>query len=163
MRPLTEKTIRSSFLNASQRERNSLTLPADFDTTDWDNLDFFGWRDSKLPAVGYVFGEFDGGPAGIMVRQVESKLRSRPQCSWCEDVTLPNDVVYFSAKRAGAAGRNGNTVGTLVCANFECSANVRTRPPLPYAGFDFDAAQQRRVAALAENYRNFANKIRDGE
>jgi FBP C-terminal treble-clef zinc-finger len=163
MEPLTEKTIRSSFINASLRERNGLILPAGFESLDWDTRDFLGWRDSKSPAIGYVIARLDDGPVGVLLRQVESKLRSRPQCAWCEDVTLPNDVVYFNARRAGPAGRNGNTIGTLVCADFECPANVRRLPPLPYAGFDLQAARAQRIVALGEHVRNFVHKIRDGE
>ncbi len=44
-----------------------------------------------------------------MFRKAEGKTRSRPQCSWCEDVNLPNDVTFFNAKQAGPAGRNGDT------------------------------------------------------
>ncbi|GAA4373143.1 FBP domain-containing protein [Paeniglutamicibacter cryotolerans] len=119
MLPLNEKQIRSSFLNASLRERKAITLPTGFDELEWDALDFLGWRDEKIPAFGYVVGEVDGAPVGVLMRQIDGKTRNRPQCSWCEDVNLPNDVVFFNAKRGGQAGRNGDTLGMLVCAKFE--------------------------------------------
>jgi hypothetical protein len=162
VQPISESTIRSTFLNASQRERNGLTLPS-LETLAWDNLDYLGWRDGKVPSLGYVFVELDDGPVGILLRQSEGSTRSRAQCSWCEDVQLPNDVAMFSAKRSGASGRNGNTVGTLVCAAFECSANVRKRPPMAYLGFDVDAARERRIEALRAHVRAFAFDIRDGQ
>ncbi|MCQ9165526.1 FBP domain-containing protein [Arthrobacter sp. STN4] len=161
MQPMTENDLRDSLINASRRERTALALPADFDTLDWENLDFLGWRDAKLPAVGYVVGACEGGPVGIMLREVDSKARSRPQCSWCEDVLLPNDVVYFNARRAGKAGRNGNTVGTLACSHFECSANARRLPPLPYPGFDLESGRQRRIVGLRGNFASFVRKVRD--
>ncbi|WEG10553.1 FBP domain-containing protein [Microbacterium horticulturae] len=161
MHTLTEKDLRASFVNASQRERNSLTLPDDFGQLDWEELDFLGWRDAKYALQGYVVVPVDGAPVGILLRESEQRARTRPQCSWCEDVTLPNDVVFFSAKRAGRAGRNGDTVGTLVCARFECQRNVRKLPPLAYPGFDRDAARQRRIEALHDNVLNFARDIRD--
>jgi len=161
MHALTEKELRASFVNASQRERNALTLPADFDAIDWDASDFLGWRDAKFALQGYIIVPVDDRPVGILLRESEQRTRTRPQCSWCEDVTLPNDVVFFSAKRAGRAGRNGDTVGTLVCAHFECAANVRRLPPLAYPGFDREAARGRRIEALRENVVNFARDIRD--
>ena len=82
--------------------------------------------------------------------------------SWCEDVTLPNDVVSFNARRAGAAGRKGDSISTLVCAAFECPVNVRTQPTARYVGFDVEAAMQRRIAALAEHVEGFARAVRDG-
>ena len=129
----------------------------------WDDLDYFGWRDRKQPAVGYVVAEIDDVPVGVLLRQADGRTRSRPQCSWCEDVHLPNDVVFFIAKRAGKAGRNGNTLGTLVCAEFECSANVRKRPPTAYVGFDVEAARQRRMDALREHVQTFVRRVQDGD
>lgn len=161
MHALTEKDVRTSFVNASQRERNTLTLPADFSDIDWATLDFLGWRDAKFALQGYIVVPVDDEPVGILLRESEQRTRTRPQCSWCEDVTLPNDVVFFSAKRAGSAGRNGDTVGTLVCARFECPTNVRRLPPLAYPGFDREAARDRRITALRDNVVNFARDIRD--
>jgi hypothetical protein len=161
MRPLVESDIRSSFLNTSLSERKAIAVP-DLGGVDWERLDFLGWRDRKLAQVGYIVVELDGAPAGLLLRQAEARPRSRAQCSWCADVTLPNDVVLFSTKRTGDAGRRGDTVGTLVCAHFECSANVRRRPATAYIGFDVEAARQRRVEALRTNVEAFARGIRDG-
>ncbi|PJJ71982.1 treble-clef zinc-finger protein [Diaminobutyricimonas aerilata] len=159
MRSITEKQLRSCFVNASLRERNALTLPDGFDDLRWDDLDYLGWRDRKSPQLGYVVVDLDDGPVGIMLRRSDGAARTRPQCAWCEDVHLPNEVLFFSAKRAGQAGRNGNTVGTLVCAQFECSANVRKRPPVAYVGFDVEAARRARIETLRENVRNFAATV----
>ena len=163
MLQLTATDIRSSFINASLRERKALTLPRDLENLPWDNLDYLGWRDPKIPGIGYVIVELEEGPVGILLRQADGKTKTRPQCSWCEDVHLPNDVVFFSIKRAGQAGRNGDTVGTLVCAGFECSANVRKLPPVAYIGFDVEAARQRRIEALGTHVRNFVHNMRDGK
>jgi FBP C-terminal treble-clef zinc-finger len=161
MQPVLETSIRSSFVNASQRERSTMTLPP-LAELDWNRVDYLGWRDAKIPSLGYVVAVQDDHPVGVMLRQADGKARSRAQCSWCEDVQLPNDVVLFSAKRAGAAGRNGNTVGTLVCSNFECSANVRRQPAMAYIGFDVDAARLQRIAALQRHVDAFVRDIRDG-
>ncbi|MGH1548737.1 FBP domain-containing protein [Leifsonia poae] len=162
MIPLTESQIRSSFVNASQRERKELTLP-DLAQLRFDDLDYLGWRDRRQPALGYVVAVVDGEPVGVLLRQADGRIRSRPQCSWCEDVHLPNDVVFFIAKRAGKAGRNGNTLGTLVCDHFQCSANVRKRPPTAYVGFDVEAARQQRIDALREHVDAFVRRVMDGD
>jgi hypothetical protein len=159
MLPLTEKDIRSSFVNASLRERNAIVLPPTFDDLAWANLDYLGWRDVKTPAIGYVVARVDDAPVGVLLRQSGDRPRSRAQCSWCEDVTLPNDVVLFSARRAGHAGRNGDTVATLVCSHFECSRNVRTLPPSAYLGFDREAARVHRIDVLRRRIENFARDI----
>jgi hypothetical protein len=163
MTPLTEARIRASFVNASLRERSGLVVPADLGDRRWDRLSYLGWRDRRSPQLGYVVVELDDAPVGVILREADAKTRSRPQCSWCEDVTLPNDVVFYTARRAGAAGRNGNTIGTLACADFECSTNVRKLPPVAYLGFDVEAARDRRIEALGDHVRSFVRLVRDGD
>ena len=160
MHAFTEKDIRASFVNASLRERNALVLPSLADVP-WDELDYLGWRDPKQPLAGFIVVPVDDAPVGILLRRTEQRLRTRAQCSWCEDVTLPNEVVFFSARRAGKAGRNGDTVGTLLCERFECSANVRRPVPPAYLGFDVGAARQRRIETLRTHAATFARDIRD--
>ena len=53
-------------------------------------------------------------------------------------------------------------MGELLCAEFECSVNVRRRPPLAYVGFDVESARRGRIEALREHARNFARNVRDG-
>ncbi len=158
MRVIDAARIRASFINVSVRERKSLVLP-DLSAVAWDRIDYLGWRDPKLPRVGYVVVIVDDEPVGIMLTQTEASPRSRTQCVWCADVQLPNDVVLFSAKRAGAAGRRGDTVGTYACAAFECNANVRRKPRTAYIGFDVEAARQARIAALGANVERFARDV----
>jgi hypothetical protein len=148
MLAVTEKTIRDSFINASKKEVSDMTLPDDFDAIDFEKLDYVGWRDRKIARRAYIAVETDSGLVCVMLKQAEASTRSRAQCSWCQDVTLPNDVALFTARKAGASGRNGNVIGTLICANFECSANVRRLPPVAYLGYDVEAARLERILTL---------------
>jgi hypothetical protein len=50
-------------------------------------------------------------------------------------------------------------VGTLVCANFGCSATVRRLPPLAYEGFDREAAREQRIIRLQEHVRAFVGAL----
>ncbi|WP_420820324.1 FBP domain-containing protein [Specibacter cremeus] len=43
----------------------------------------------------------------------------------CRAVDSEADVYLWVTKRAGRSGRTGSTLGTLICAKFHCSANVR--------------------------------------
>lgn len=158
MHPFTDKEIRASFINTSLKERSSIALP-ELGGIAWDELDFLGWRDRRLDNIGYVVARLGAEPIGVMLRTGNGRTRTRPQCSWCEDVHLPNDVVFFSAKRAGRAGRNGDTLGTFVCAGFECSANVRKPPPLAYVGFDAEAARVERIERLRGNVSRFVASV----
>ncbi len=100
---------------------------------------------------------------GIVFRRAGGKIRNRAQCPWCEDVDLPNDVVFFNAKAGGQAGRDGDTIGMLVCADFECPTNVRMMKSLPCIGFDREAEVRRRISVLREHVLNFAKRVRHGE
>ncbi|GGA54895.1 hypothetical protein GCM10011490_00880 [Pseudoclavibacter endophyticus] len=158
MLSLDDARIRASFANVSVRERKNIVLP-DPSTIDWEHVDYLGWRDPRLPLVGYVVAVVDDEPVGLVLRQTESSPRRRTLCSWCNDVTLPNDVVLFSARRGGAAGRRGDSKGTYICQRFECNDNVRKLPPAAYAGFDREAARQERIASLRERVATFIASV----
>ena len=155
---LDETTIRAAFVNATRKELSELTLP-DLSEISWDRLDYLGWRDRRLAKRAYIVVPVDGGLIGVVLKQAEASPRSRAQCSWCQDIHLPNDVALFSAKRSGAGGRVGNTVGILICSNFECSVNVRKAAPMAYIGFDAEAARVERIAVLRERAATFASEV----
>ena len=112
MLPLSADAIRASFINASRKEAASLTLPADFNTLDWERLDYLGWRDPKLERRAYVVvPTLDGRIVGVLLRHPGTAVRRLAQCSWCADTSIPNPVVLYSAKRSGESGRLGNAVG----------------------------------------------------
>ena len=159
MLPLTTATVKASFVNASRKVVADITLPAGIDQLDWTELDYLGWTDPKLKRRSYVVVPVDGEPVGLVLRQADASPRRRTQCSWCRDVKLPNDVVLFSAQRAGAAGRNGDTVATWVCAEFQCSVNVRKLPSVAYVGFDVAAARLERMAMLSTRSAGFVTEV----
>lgn len=163
MRPATENLIRTSFINASRKEVKDMTLPTSFGElteAEWSDLDYYGWRDPKFPKRGYaLIPRIDAEPVTVAFRQAEASPQSRAMCDWCRDVRLPNDVVFWSAKRVGDAGRRGNTVGTLICRDFECSHNVRNDPPPAYEGFDAVAARVQRIEDLQLRLTNFADML----
>ena len=76
MYELTAARIRSSFINASRSEAAKLTLPRNFDSLDWDSLDFLGWRDGKMPLRGYLVLPGANGPVGIMLRAIPALLET---------------------------------------------------------------------------------------
>ena len=154
MHPLTEKQIRDSFVNATKREVAQATLP-DLDALDWNRLDYLGWRDRKAPLAAYAVVEVDGSPTGILLRAGDpgaGGVRRTALCAWCTDLGATDDVTLSVARRAGASGRQGNSVGTLICSEFICSQNVRRRPTSVEAGTDVDRrlVVDRRIAELRE-------------
>ena len=162
MLPLNNESVRASFINASRKELADLALP-DLATLDWDRLDYLGWRDAKFAKRAYIVVPVDDGVIGVVLKQADADPRSRAQCSWCQDITLPNDVVIYGARKAGHAGRKGDTLATLLCENFQCSANVRKLPPVAYLGFDVEAARADRMLGLRARAAAFASAVRAEE
>lgn len=160
MRPIDERTLRASFLNASRKEVSDLNLPAGFAELDFARLDYLGWVDPKLPRRSYVVAWADDVLTGVILQRAEQRVTARAQCSWCEDVTLRNDVQLYVARKAGPAGRKGDTIGTLVCAEFGCSQNVRVLPPLAYDGYDRELARELRIVKLQEHVAAFIAAVR---
>lgn len=160
MRPIDERALRASFINASRKEVSDLNLPAGFDDIDFEKLDYLGWTDPKMPRRAYVVVWIDDVATGVFLQRAEQRVIARAQCSWCEDVTLRNDVQLFVARKAGPAGRKGDSVGILTCAEFGCSTNVRILPPLAYEGYDRELARELRIVRLQEHVAAFVGAVR---
>ncbi|MGY1698519.1 FBP domain-containing protein [Geodermatophilus sp. SYSU D00766] len=128
---MTETQVRRSFVNCSKGEANSATLPRDLADLPWDELEVLGWRDAKAPLRGYLVVQREGRPVGIALRAAESRMSARRSvmCLLCRSTQSGDAVSLFTARRAGEAGRNGNTVGTYVCADLGCAARARTEIP----------------------------------
>lgn len=160
---LSEKEIRASFVNATRREVTNATLP-NLSELRWDRLDYLGWRDRKAPLSAYVVVPLPEGPTGIILRASErGTVRRRTMCAWCEDVVETGDVTLYAARRGGAEGRRGNTLGTLICTEFGCSRNVRRLPTSSEAGTNDEAVReaimQTRRAGMIERSHGFVAEI----
>lgn len=171
MNSLTEHDIRASFVNASRREVKEVTLP-DVDRVPWDDLDYLGWSDAKRPAVAYVVMSLPedaaGMPVGVMLRAApRGPERRKMLCSWCQDIVAKDEVSMFVARRAGAPGRRGDTIGTSICAGFDCSSHARRAPTLVEMSRGAAAEEKEywiglRVEELRTRASHFIRLVRDG-
>ncbi|NKX52985.1 FBP domain-containing protein [Arthrobacter mobilis] len=161
MEQLTESAIRKSFINATRSEVSALNLPAGFAELDWDNLDYLGWRDPKMPQRGYLVTPLAGRPVGVLLRAPETSTpgNKRVLCALCQDVHSEEDVYLYVARRAGQPGRDGNTVGTLICADFFCSANVRLQVPATPIHPDPEVVTAGRIAGLRQRTALFLQRV----
>lgn len=129
MEPLTEAQIRSSFVNCSKGESRRLGLPRNgLRELPWADLDFLGWRDPGAPERNYLVTERDGRYVGIALRVPPSARRSLTRsslCSICLTGHVGSGVGLLAAPKVGAAGRQGNTVASYMCADLACPLYVR--------------------------------------
>jgi hypothetical protein len=159
---LTEQQLRRSFVNCSQGEAKGLSLPKDFGTLAWAELELLGWRDPKAPLRGYLVVETADRPVGIAVRAADTRMSSRTtaMCLLCQTAQSGDAVSLFTAKRTGEAGRNGDTVGTYMCADLRCAQRVRTEIPPWLADRNPAEVVAERAADLRERVRGFVDAVR---
>ena len=162
MHALTEQQVRRSFVNCSQGEAKGLALPKDFADLDWASLELLGWRDPKAPLRGYLVVDTGEGPVGVAVRAADTRMSSRTaaMCLLCQTARTGDAVSLFTAKRTGAAGRNGNTVGTYMCADLGCADRVRTEIPPWLQDRDPAEVVAERAAELRERVQGFVEAVR---
>jgi hypothetical protein len=130
MIPVSEAELRESFVNCSKGEAKRINPPRRLAALPWPDLDFLGWRDPGAPERGYLVAEHHGRLVGLSLRvpaNVRRSLIKTTVCSICLTAHLGSGVSLFAAAKAGAAGREGNTVGTYMCADLACPLYVRGR------------------------------------
>ncbi|WP_328407902.1 FBP domain-containing protein [Streptomyces violaceus] len=127
MKPLTEQDIRTSFINCSKGEAKRLAVPRDLGERPWDDLDFLGWRDPGAPDRSYLVTEREGRLVGVTMRFQPARRGplQRSMCSLCLTTHPRGGVSLMTARKAGAAGREGNSVGVYMCTDLACSLYVR--------------------------------------
>lgn len=161
MEPLTEREIRASFVNCSKGDAKRLTVPPDLDNRPWDDLDFLGWSDPGLPGRAYLVIPEAGGLAGIALRYETGGPRRSQMCTICSTTHSNGGVVLMTARKAGEAGRRGNTTGTYMCEDLSCSLYAR-RKKTPALGRayrdDFDIDD--RIRQIDQHVTAFLGRVR---
>ncbi|WP_327084879.1 FBP domain-containing protein [Nonomuraea sp. NBC_01738] len=162
MDPLDDKQLRSSFVNCSKGEASRINLPRD---VPWADLDFLGWRDPGAPERGYLVARHRGELVGVTLRFPTDVTRSFTKstvCSVCVSAHSGQGVALFVAPRAGAPGRQGNTVGTYLCADLRCPLYVRGKK-LTDLGMQFETLTlEERVERMTANLGLFLDRVFNG-
>ncbi|WP_020658230.1 FBP domain-containing protein [Amycolatopsis benzoatilytica] len=162
MEPIAEHVLRASFINASKGEAARMNLPRDFAETAWSDLDFLGWHDPGARERAWLVAERDGQVVGLSLRVAPPGSRgftARSMCSMCLTTRTGGGVTLMTARKTGAAGRRGNSVGQYVCADLACSLYVRGRKQSAGAQFDEAMTVEDKIARLRLNLEAFLDKV----
>ncbi|MGW0469561.1 FBP domain-containing protein [Streptomyces sp. NPDC003027] len=165
--PLTDRQIRSSFVNCTKGEASRLRLPLDFAELPWQDLDFLGWVDPGAPLRAHLVVPREDGPLGITLRVPGMSRTSAVKSSLCQ-VCLTghasSGVTLLAAPLAGSRGREGNTVGIYVCADLACSLYVRGKrqPRLRAGRHEESLAPEERIDRMMTNLNAFLAKVTAG-
>ncbi|GLW46625.1 hypothetical protein Stsp02_22870 [Streptomyces sp. NBRC 14336] len=162
MKALTESEIRSSFVNCSKGEAKRLSVPRDLDQLPWDDLDFLGWRDPGAPDRSYLVTERDGRLIGVTLRfpSQQRGFLHRSLCSLCLTTHRGGGVSLMTARKAGPAGREGNSVGLYMCTDLACSLYLRGKK-IPDSGIRIEESLtlEEQIARTEGNLSAFLEKL----
>jgi hypothetical protein len=162
MRPIAESDIRASFVNCTKGEAKRLALPRELATTPWDDLDFLGWQDGAAPDRAYLVAEFGDAPVGVALRRASGgagRMR-RTMCSLCLTTHTAGGVSLLTARRAGKAGQQGNSVGLYACSDLACSLYLRGKKEVWAAGkIQESLSVPEKVDRLTTNLTGFLSRI----
>lgn len=164
MRSLTEQDIRGSFVNCSKGEAKRLFVPHDLGERAWSDLDFLGWRDPGAPDRGYLVTERadQGRLMGVALRFQPARrgFLHRSMCSLCLTTHPRGGVSLMTARRAGTAGREGNSVGAYMCTDLACSLYLRGRK-IPETGprFEETLTLEEQITRTLNNLHAFLDKV----
>ncbi|GHF00151.1 FBP domain-containing protein [Streptomyces fumanus] len=162
MKPLTEQDIRASFINCSKGEAKRVNIPRDLDERPWDDLDFLGWRDPGAPDRSYLVAGLGDRPVGVALRFQPARpgFLHRSMCALCLTTHPRGGVSLMTARKAGPAGRDGNSVGLYMCTDLACSFYVRGKKT-PEAGgrFEESLTLEEQIARTTANLSGFLDKL----
>ncbi|MEU6447545.1 FBP domain-containing protein [Streptomyces sp. NPDC048232] len=163
MNPLTEHDIRTSFVNCSKGEAKRLPLPKDLaDIDHWGDLDFLGWCDLSAPARSYLVAEREGVPVGVTLRSSSTArgFLRRSMCSLCLTTHPGSGVALMSARKAGSAGREGNSVGLYICTDLDCPLYVRgKKKPAPGGRMEETLTVEQQIDRTRANLAAFLDRL----
>ena len=163
MHPLTEPEIRAAFVNCTKGETKRLNVPRNLSELPWEDLDFLGWRDPGAPDRGCLVAEHHGTLTGVVLRVpqgVRHSLTRTNVCSVCITPHAGSGVALLAAPKAGPAGRQGNTVGTYVCADLACPLYVRGLKRTELGSrYEESLSEDERIARMLGNLGAFLDQV----
>ncbi|MEV4629480.1 FBP domain-containing protein [Micromonospora sp. NPDC049523] len=162
MEPLTEREIRTSFVNCTKGEVKRLAMPRDLAERPWDHLDFLGWRDPAAPQRAYLVAESADGPVGVALRLAapHAGQARRSMCSLCLTTHPGGGVSLMTARKAGPSGQQGNSVGIYICADLACSLYLRgKKSAAPGGRLHESLTQQEQIERTSANLAGFLDRV----
>ncbi|MBF6335884.1 FBP domain-containing protein [Nocardia abscessus] len=160
MEPVTERDIRSSFVNCSKGDAKRLPVPRDLAERPWADLDFLGWSDPSLPGRGYLIVPREDRLVGVALRYPTGGTGRAQMCTICLTTHTGGGVSLMTAHKAGESGRRGNSVGTYMCTDLACSLYARNKKrPALGSRYREDLTPEEKIERVRENMTTFLAKL----
>jgi hypothetical protein len=160
MEPVTEKEIRSSFVNCSKGDAKRLNVPRNLTETDWEELDFLGWSDPSYAGRSYLVVPREGELIGVALKHETGGSDRAQMCTICMTTHSRGNVSLMTASKVGESGRKGNTVGTYMCTDLACSLYARgKKTPALGNRYRENLTPEERVVRAQENLNAFVERL----
>ncbi|UAK29965.1 FBP domain-containing protein [Nocardia asteroides] len=160
MEPVTERDIRSSFVNCSKGDAKRLPVPRDLDERPWADLDFLGWSDPSFPGRGYLVVPQDDRLVGVALRFATAGTGRAQMCTICLTTHTGGGVSLMTAHKAGESGRKGNSVGAYMCTDLACSLYARNKKrPVLGSRYREDLTTVEKAERVRDNMNTFLAKL----
>ena len=160
MSTLTNDGIRRSLINCSKGDAKRMTIADHVDPTDLDTVEFIGWHDPRMPQRAYLVTRHLDTLVGILLRPAAGGARRTAMCALCRTTHTNGEVSLYTAPRAGAAGRDGNSVGTYICDDLACPITTRLeKAPSPTVVPDLSHPVAERITGLRARLDAFLHSI----
>jgi hypothetical protein len=154
-------TVRRSMINCSQGDAKRMTIPGGILDADLDAVAFVAWHDPKIAQRAYLLAHHEGALAGILLRRATTPDRRRTAlCALCRTTRSSGDVSLYTAARAGASGRAGNSVGTYLCDDLDCPDVVTWEKATATVVPELGVTPEERAESLARRLDGFLATVR---
>jgi len=161
MTPMTADEIRGAFVNCSKGEAKRIGMP-NLDALPWGDLDFLGWRDPSGSQRAYVVVERSAGVVGLVLRQSASSDRMVRRSAMCQLCVTPHSgdgVTMSVARKAGTAGKKGDSTGLYVCRDLACSLYIRGKKVSGVPRLRETISMEASVARCRRNLDQFVDRV----
>lgn len=164
MRPAEKDTIAACFVNMTEAELQAMSMPGLHETL-WEEREFLGWRDVNHNTRGYLVFWVGEELRGLMVRAAETAMPAGRSavCVLCHTQQPAPQVSLFVAPKAGPEGARGNTVGTYLCADLNCSTIIRMIPEVPGVTAHHSDRVATRAGGMLQRLEKFSLRVMSAE
>lgn len=160
MEPVSERDIRSSFINCSKGDAKRLPVPRDLAGRPWGDLDFLGWSEPSLPGRCYLVVPQDDGLVGVALRFETGGSGRAQMCTICLTTHTGSGVSLMTAYKAGESGRRGNSLGTYMCTDLACSLYARgKKTPALGSRYREDLTSAEKAERVIANMQTFIARL----
>ena len=125
MRPVSESTLRKSFVNCTKGAAQRINTPKEVLNGETEERIFLAWSDPKSPQKAYLVAETSQGVRGLVMTRKKAPTKAGARmCQFCLTLHSSTGVSMFSIPTSKSSQDNYGSLGTYICTDLDCTAYV---------------------------------------